>query len=143
MASKVTVRYIENLQHQVIAYPHSFIADEPAEDNGDGLGPNPYDLLLGSLGACTAMTLIMYATRKKIPLESVSVELDHQRIYRDDCHDCTEEEKRLEKITRRITVRGALSEEQKSKLLEIAAKCPVHRTISRTPIIEDTVEVID
>ena len=143
MASKVTVRYIENLQHQVIAYPHSFIADEPVEDTGDGLGPNPYDLLLGALGACTAMTLIMYATRKKIPLESVSVELDHQRIYSDDCEECTEEERRVEKITRRITVRGALTDEQKSKLLEIAAKCPVHRTISGTPVIEDSVEVID
>jgi putative redox protein len=143
MANKVTVRYIENLQHQVIAYPHSFIADEPVEDTGDGLGPNPYDLLLGALGACTAMTLIMYGTRKKIPLESVSVELDHQRIYREDCEECTEEERRVEKITRRITVRGALTDEQKSKLLEIAAKCPVHRTISGAPVIEDSVEVID
>ena len=143
MASKVTVRYIENLQHQVIASPHSFIVDEPVEDTGDGLGPNPYDLLLGALGACTAMTLIMYATRKKIPLESVSVELDHERTYREDCEDCSEEEKRMEKITRRITVRGAVSEEQKGKLLEIANKCPVHRTILSKPVIEDTVEVVD
>ena len=143
MSSKVTVRYIENLQHQVIASPHSFIVDEPVEDTGDGLGPNPYDLLLGALGACTAMTLIMYATRKKIPLESVSVELDHQRTYRKDCEDCTEEEKRMEKITRKITVRGNLSEEQKNKLLEIANKCPVHRTIMSKPEIEDTIEVVD
>lgn len=143
MASTVTVRYIENLQHQVICYPHSFIADEPTDQTGDGLGPNPYDLLLSSLGACTAMTLIMYAERKQIPIESVSVELDHQRAYRKDCEDCTEEEKRVETITRKITVKGALSEEQKSKLLEIACKCPVHRTISSKPIIEDSVEVID
>jgi putative redox protein len=143
MSSKVTVRYIENLQHQVIATPHSFIVDEPVEDAGDGLGPNPYDLLLSALGACTAMTLIMYATRKKIPLESVSVELDHERIYRKDCEDCTEEEKRMEKISRRITVKGALSGEQKAKLLEIANKCPVHKTISSKPTIEDTIEVID
>ncbi len=142
MSSKVTVRYIENLQHQVIAHPHSFIMDEPEENTGDGLGPNPYDMLLSALGACTAMTLIMYATRKKIPLESVSVELDHQRIYRKDCEDCTEEQKRLEKITRKITVAGALSEEQKDKLLEIANKCPVHRTISAKPVIEDTIEVV-
>lgn len=143
MAGKVTVRYIENLQHQVVASPHSFIVDEPVEDTGDGLGPNPYDLLLGSLGACTAMTLIMYATRKKIPLESVSVELEHERTYREDCKDCSEEEKRMEKLTRRIIVKGTLSEEQKNKLLEIADKCPVHRTISSTPVIENTIEVVD
>ncbi len=143
MASKVIVRYIENFQHQVIAHPHSFVVDEPEESAGDGLGPNPYDLLLSALGACTAMTLIMYATRKKIPLESVSVELDHKRTYREDCEDCTEEEKRLETITRRITVGGVLTEEQKDKLLEIANKCPVHRTISAKPVIEDTIEVVE
>ena len=92
MSNKITVRYLENLQQQFIASPHSFIVDEPIEDEGDGLGPNPYDLLLSALGACTAMTLIMYAQRKKIPVESVSVELDHQRIYRKDCEGCSEEE---------------------------------------------------
>jgi putative redox protein len=143
MSNKVTVRYIENLQHQVISYPHSFIADEPLEEMGDGLGPNPYDLLLSALGACTAMTLIMYAQRRKIPIETVSVELDHERSYREDCEGCTEEERRVEKITRRITVRGAISEEQKKKLLDIAKKCPIHKTITAKPIIEDTVEVIE
>jgi len=142
MSNKVTVRYIENLQHQVIALPHSFIVDEPVEDEGDGLGPNPYDLLLSALGACTAMTLIMYAERKKIPVESVSVELDHERIYRQDCKDCSEEEKRVEKISRRITVGGAISDEEKGKLLEIARKCPVHRTITAKPLIEDTIEIV-
>jgi putative redox protein len=142
MSNKVTVRYLENLQHQVIASPHSFIVDEPIEDAGDGLGPNPYDLLLSALGACTAMTLIMYANRKKIPVETVSVELDHERIYREDCEDCSEEEKRMEKISRRITVGGAISEEQKGKLLEIAKKCPVHRTISAKPVVEDIIEIV-
>ncbi|MBI4830371.1 MAG: OsmC family protein [Candidatus Lindowbacteria bacterium] len=143
MSSIVTVRYIENLQHQVISYPHSFIVDEPKEEEGDGLGPNPYDLLLSSLGACTAMTIIMYANRRKIPVETVSVELDHQRIYREDCEGCTEEEKRMEKISRRITVRGNISDEQKNKLLEIAKKCPVHKTITSKPTVEDSIEVID
>jgi putative redox protein len=142
MATTVTVRYLENLQHQVICPPHSFIVDEPEEDTGDGLGPNPYDLLLSSLGACTAMTLLMYAARKKIPVESISVDLGHERTYREDCDGCSEEEKRMEKIMRHISVRGALSEEQKAKLLEIAKRCPVHRTILSTPTIEDTIEVI-
>ncbi|RJP25551.1 MAG: OsmC family peroxiredoxin [Candidatus Abyssobacteria bacterium SURF_5] len=142
MGNKVTVRYLENLQHQVIAYPHSFIVDEPMGE-GDGLGPNPYDLLLSALGACTAMTLLMYAERKKIPIETVSVELDHQRTYRDDCVDCTEEERRLEKITRKITIRGDITDEQKNRLLEIAKKCPVHRTIMSKPAIEDSIEVFD
>jgi len=143
MSNKVTVRYLENLQHQVVAFPHSFIVDEPQEDEGDGLGPNPYDLLLSALGACTAMTLILYANRKKIPLEAVSVELDHQRTYRQDCQDCSEEEKRLEKITRHITVRGNISEEDKKKLLQIAQKCPVHRTITAKPVIEDSIDLIE
>ena len=143
MATKVTVRYLENLQHQVVCSPHSFIADEPEEDAGDGLGPNPYDLLLGALGACTAMTLVMYASRKKIPLETVSVELDHKRTYREDCEKCSEDEKRMETISRKITVRGALSDEQKSRLLEIAQKCPVHRTIMHNPVVEDSIELLD
>jgi putative redox protein len=142
MSNIVTVRYIENLQHQVISYPHSFIVDEPKEDEGDGLGPNPYDLLLSALGACTAMTIIMYANRRKIPVETVSVELDHQRIYREDCEGCTEEERRMEKISRRITVRGNISEDQKNKLLEIAKKCPVHKTVTSKPTVEDSIEII-
>ena len=142
MGNKVTVRYIENLQHQVIADPHSFIVDEPMGE-GDGLGPNPYDLLLSSLGACTAMTLLLYAERKKIPVETISIELDHQRTYRDDCVDCTEEERRLEIISRRITIRGAVTEEQKKRLMEIANKCPVHRTIQSRPTIQDAMEIID
>ncbi|MBI5116990.1 OsmC family protein [Candidatus Poribacteria bacterium] len=142
MSNIITVRYIENLQHQVISYPHSFIVDEPREEEGDGLGPNPYDLLLSALGACTAMTIIMYANRKKIPVETVSVELDHQRIYREDCAGCTEEEKRMEKISRRITIRGNIGEEQKNKLLQIAKKCPVHKTITSKPMVEDSIEVI-
>jgi putative redox protein len=142
MGNKVTVRYLENLQHQVIADPHSFIVDEPMGE-GDGLGPNPYDLLLSALGACTAMTLLMYAERKKIPIESVSIELDHQRTYRNDCVDCSEEERRLETISRRITIRGDISEEQKKRLLEIANKCPVHRTIQAKPTIQDTIEVFE
>lgn len=142
MSNKVTVRYLENLQHQVVSYPHSFIADEPREDEGDGLGPNPYDLLLSALGACTAMTLIMYAERKKIPIESISVELDHERQYREDCEGCSEEERRVETISRRITVSGAITREQKNKLLEIAKKCPIHRTIAAKPTVEDQIEAL-
>ncbi len=142
MSNKVTVRYIENLQHQVIAYPHSFIVDEPMGE-GDGLGANPYDLLLSALGACTAMTLIMYAQRKKIPVETISVELDHKRTYRDDCEGCSEEERRMETMSRHITIRGSVTEEQKGKLLEIARKCPVHRTITSKPAVEDTIEIFD
>lgn len=142
MGNKVTVRYIENLQHQVVASPHSFIVDEPMEE-GDGLGPNPYDLLLSAIGACTAMTLLMYAQRKKIPIETISIELDHQNTYRNDCVDCTEQERRIETISRHITIRGSMTEEQKKRLLEIANKCPVSRTIKSSPVLEDTIEVFD
>lgn len=136
---KVIVRYIENMQHQVIAPPHSFIADEPIEAQGDGLGPNPYDLLLSALGTCTAMTIILYARKKAIPLEWVEVQLEHSKTYIEDCKDCSEEERRMEKIKRSIRVKGNLDDAQKEALLKVSSRCPVHRTISSKPIIEDEI----
>ena len=114
---------------RVEAGPHAFLADEPLSFGGDDLGPTPYDLLLAGLGTCTAMTLQMYAARKKIPLQSVKVELEHSREHVEDCATCNNDENRIDVIDRAIEIVGDLSAEQHNRLLEIADRCPVHRTL--------------
>lgn len=117
---------------------HTFLADEPASAGGEGLGPSPYELLLAALGSCTAMTLEIYARRKSWPLEAVSVRLAFDRIHERDAEDCDRPGARIERITREITLIGDLDEAQRQRLMEIAGKCPVHRTLMGTPRIEDT-----
>ncbi len=115
-------------QH-VYSDSHHWLADEPVAVGGANSGPDPYEHLLAALGACTAMTLRMYASHKKLPLAHVAVELFHNREYIDDCEHCDESPRQLEVIERRITLRGDLSDQQRSRLLEIANRCPVHRTL--------------
>ena len=117
-------------QQEVTVGTHRFLADEPLEVGGLDSGPGPYDLLLAGLGACTAMTLRLYAERKALPLERVTVRLNHSRIHASDCADCETKEGMLDRIDRAITLRGALDAEQRRRLLEIADKCPVHRTLT-------------
>jgi uncharacterized OsmC-like protein len=110
---------------------HCLLADEPEASGGGDLGPSPYDYLLAALGACTSMTLRIYAEQKHWPLTGVTVHLSQQRIHAEDCSDCERTGSgRITEITRVITLRGELSEEQRTKLLEIAEKCPVHRTLT-------------
>jgi putative redox protein len=115
---------------EIAAGRHALRADEPVDFGGDDSGPGPYDLLLASLGACTSMTLRMYAERKGWPLRRVSVSLAHEKIHAQDCADCETKEGRVDRITRHLTLSGDLSAEQRAKLLEIADKCPVHRTLT-------------
>src|ERR1700687_903941 len=116
---------------QILAGAHALTADEPVEGGGADIGPAPYDLLLAALGACTSMTLGMYARRKLWPLESVTVRLRHSRVYATDCAECETKEGMLDRIDRDIELTGDLTAEQRAKLLEIADKCPVHRTLTR------------
>ena len=113
---------------------HTWLADEPLKVGGSNLGPDPYHHLLAGLGACTSMTLRMYANRKKLALEHVKVELEHTRDYHADCDDC-EKDGKIEAITRKITLIGDLTDEQRKRLIEIADLCPVHKTLHNDPLI--------
>jgi putative redox protein len=117
-------------QQEIISGRHHLIADEPQDAGGLGSGPVPYDLLLAALGACTSMTLRLYAERQKLPLTRTTVRLRHSRIYAADCAECETKESMIERIERVITLEGDLSPEDRKRLLEIADKCPVHRTLT-------------
>jgi putative redox protein len=128
---KVVVRETREgkLTQLVAAGRHVLRADEPVAAGGLDSGPSPYDLLLAALGACTAMTVRLYADLKKLPLERVEVELAHDRIHAADCADCETREGRVDRIERVIRLEGPLDDAQRAKLLEIANRCPVHRTL--------------
>jgi len=115
---------------EILARGHSLIADEPAAVGGENLGPTPYDLLAAALGACTTMTLRMYADRKKWPLQEALVRLKHSRIHAEDEAHVDDDDARLDRLTRELSLVGPLTDEQRERLLEIADRCPVHRTLS-------------
>src|SRR5512134_998781 len=131
VAGKVVVRETREgrFTQLVAAGPHGLRADEPVEAGGLGSGPSPYDLLLAGLGACTSMTVRMYADLKKLPLERVTVELRHEKIHAQDCAECETREGKVDRIERIVRLEGALDDAMRAKLLEIANKCPVHRTL--------------
>jgi putative redox protein len=117
-------------QQMVSIGPHRLVADEPASAGGQDTGPNPYDFLLAGLGACTSMTMRMYADRKGLPLERVTVALRHSKVHAEDCATCETKAGLLDRIERVIAIEGRLDDEQRVKLMEIADKCPVHRTLT-------------
>ncbi|GAA4832947.1 bifunctional alpha/beta hydrolase/OsmC family protein [Algivirga pacifica] len=116
----------------ILAGQHPLLADEPEDVGGDNLGPTPYELLLASLGACTVMTLRMYADRKEWPLEEVEVHLSHKKDYAEDCKEAKNDGEKIDFIEREITLKGDLNKEQRERLLEISNKCPVHKTLTST-----------
>lgn len=130
-------------EQTITAGPHALVADEPKSVGGTDRGPNPYDLLLAALGACTSMTLRMYANRKGWPLEGVTVDLSHDRIHAADCEDCRTEEGLVDVIRRAIAVRGELDDAQRARLFEIADRCPVHRTLTNEIKIRTSREALE
>lgn len=116
-------------QHVNVGGKHVFTADEPEDFGGLDSGPSPYDLVLAGLGACTSMTLRMYAERKGLDLEQVRVRLSHKKIHAKDCADCSSEQGKIDVIDRDVVMSGNLDEDTRARLLEIADKCPVHRTL--------------
>ena len=122
--------------NHVVAGGHRFLTDEPVSVGGFDAGPGPYDLLAAALGACTSMTLRMYAERKKIPVDRIIVEVNHGKVHADDCSDCGEGRVGLiDRLSRRIHLEGELDDAQRASLLVIADKCPVHRTLEASSTI--------
>lgn len=117
---------------------HVMAADEPLAVGGADTGPGPYEYLLAALGTCTAMTLRMYARQKKWPLHKVTVRLAHDKVYAADCATCETKEGKLDRVERAITLEGPLDEPQRQRLLEIADRCPVHRTLTSEVLIQTT-----
>jgi len=119
-----------NFQQQVTAGKHDFVADEPVSAGGRDAGPDPYDYLLAALGVCTSMTIGLYARRNRMPLENITVSLSHSRIYAADCEECETKDGMLDRIDVEVELTGSLTSEQHTKLLQVAAKCPLHRTLT-------------
>jgi uncharacterized OsmC-like protein/alpha-beta hydrolase superfamily lysophospholipase len=139
-SGRVTVRETGQgrFQQEITAGVHRLVADEPVASGGADSGPNPYDLLLAALGACTAMTLRLYAERKALPLDRVTVKLRHAKIHAADCAACETKEGMIDHIERGIVLQGALDADMRARLLDIADKCPVHRTLTNEVDIATT-----
>lgn len=136
--NRVMVRTEDSLRTTGMANGFGIVLDEPEEVGGHGSGPTPYDYLAAALGACTSMTLRMYADRKAWPLDAVTVEVRHGKVHAEDCEECEEKPAKLDRFERHIRLDGALDGEQRTRLLEIANRCPVHRTLEADVRIETT-----
>ena len=137
--SEVVVTSLTNLRNEVrYGAGHSFITDEPIAVGGEDAGPDPYTLVLAALGSCISMTVTLYARRKQWPLEGVTVRLKQNRIHSKDCQECVQmQEGYIHRIERSVTFTGPLSDEQRTRLQEIAHKCPVHKTLTSPIVIAD------
>jgi uncharacterized OsmC-like protein len=120
---------VSGFLQEIVSGKHHLRADEPVSAGGGNAAPSPYDYLLIALGVCTSMTVGLYARRKQWPLENITVSLRHSRIHAKDCEECETKEGMLDRIETEIELTGSLTSEQRAKLIEIAAKCPVHRTL--------------
>jgi len=131
------------LRQVVSIGPHQLLADEAREAGSNDEGPDPYEYLLASLGTCINMTLRMYANHKGWPLKQIETTLSHSKSYATDCEHCERPAAMIDHIERRIALFGELSDEQRKRLLEIANRCPVHRTLTSKIEIHSALETRD
>ena len=130
--ARITAKLTSGMSVKISNGRHDWNADEPLELGGTDTGPNPYELLLGSLAACTCVTLSWYCRHKKLPLHSVVTTYDFSRIHADDCKDCDISDKGfIEKITSNIHIEGDFNDAQRKRLAQIAERCPVHKTLAQ------------
>ena len=138
--STLTASLTTGTQVKIATETHEWLADEPLTKGGTDIGPNPYDLLLGSLAACTCITMSLYAQHKGIELDSVTVSFEFDRVQAEDCEECDEDDKGLmERIRSDIKIKGNFDEAQKKRLTQIASRCPVHKTLAQGVVFGDNV----
>jgi putative redox protein len=138
--TSITAELLSDYRVDISNGTHTWRADEPAELGGDNTGPNPYDLLLGALAACTSITLSMYAKRKEISISSLSVEYSYDKVHVDDCAQCDETHSgMIDRVTSRIFIDGDFDDETRRRLEEIAQRCPVHKTLEKGIVFDETV----
>jgi uncharacterized OsmC-like protein len=130
--ASVTVTYLPGTAYQtrIDTGNVAIVGDEPASSGGDGLGPSPYELLLGALGHCTVLTMLLYARRKEWGLSAISIKATHERLVTEEDINGEIVRRKVERIVQEISLEGALDAEQRARLMEIAGKCPVHRTLT-------------
>lgn len=138
--AKITAELIDGYQVDITNGTHTWRADEPIDLGGSDTGPNPYDLLLGSLAACTTITLTMYAKRKDINITSLSVSYSHERVHANDCEQCDDSHTGMvDRINSEIFIDGAFDEETRARLTQIAQRCPVHKTLASGVVFDETI----
>ena len=138
MSKKVTVSADQSagMVAQIQMGEQQFIVDETGLPEGENTSPDPYDYIMSALGACTVITLHMYAKRKSWPLERAEVTLEHEQVHARDCEDCENADARISRITKTLTLTGNLTEEQRDRLTEISARCPVQKTLEEGVVIQ-------
>lgn len=138
----ITAELVDGFQVDITNGDHTWRADEPLDLGGTDTGPNPYDLLLGSLAACTTITLSMYAQRKGIEIESLSVQYSHEKVHVDDCEQCDETHSgMIDRITSQVFVDGQFDDATRTRLTQIAQRCPVHKTLDAGVVFDERIHV--
>ena len=139
--TRVSIESVQNLRVRVVAEDHNWFADEPV-GIGDGSGPGPYDLLLGALGSCMIMTLFLYARRKEWPLDQIEVEIEHDRVHADDARKVEQDGGMVDRFRIELVLHGDLDVVQRDRLAYISARCPVRKTLTGTPVFDESVSLV-